>query len=914
MMATGSEFSFSSVELFKGETIGSGAYGAVCKAKCDKLQCAAKLLYNTLLDLQDQDCEGALKSYEHRTPMSRFKQECQFLSKVNHPNIVQYLGTISDPDTKAIVLLMELMNESLTHYLEKLPGGKMAFYMQININCDVALALNYLHNNNIIHRDLSSNNVLLTASHRAKVSDFGMSTILGNTGVLNSLTVCPGNVIYMPPEALDEPPVYANSLDIFSFGVLVVQINSCQFPSPTNRFTTVDIISPVSHKAVSAKLAVPEVERRQEHIQMMDRSSPLFPIVKNCLKDSGSERPSASELCDQFETIKLSPKYFASQKSASTSESQTPPVMSENFYELDDETPASNQPYVSKIKQLEEANETLRERVKDIEQELSFNNQLLDIRARELQKVTRMLSLKEEESSKPDLALIGELKALRSLCHENESEVRHLNGVIEDLTRDNARLRDQIQLQDSTVIDLQSIVDDREDYISSTKAHLLAEMEDNRKLRAQLDKKLINQDSVDEHESLDMWINQGAHSKIVVQTKRETEVKDLEKLISIKDTHITSLEEVLRATEEKLQKCRSGLKPPIKPRASPASPRVNRQVSDSAVRQQVSDHTASLKVRRGSSGTTPEPVMRPRSPRHDLIHVEWDAGVNAPCPIQAGSAAVHDGKVYLRPANRGEIFEYNIEQRVWKELERCPSSACTLVNIGNVLTTVGGMNTRKLWSYVTVGKDGGAWTEIYPQMRVERYNAAVACSKETLVVAGGFLKGWSCISDVEVLDISTRIWFTSQPLPYSIYSSSAAVCNDVVYIVGGYFEKARGHFSVLSCPLANLTESVSLHSEEEAATTWCKVADLPVCRSTCVTFRGKLAVVGGRMVNGCDSSTMYVYNQLKNTWSPLSDMLVARSECHAAVVNDKKVVIAGGCVGGDMVLIDSVEVGEIMMS
>lgn len=910
------EFSFSSVELFKTETIGSGAYGAVCKARCDKLQCAAKLLYNTLLDLQDQQ---SLKSHDHRTPLSRFKQECQFLSQVNHPNVVQYLGTYCDPDTKVVVLLMELMDESLTHYLENSPGGKVPLHMQIDISYDIVLALNYLHNNNIIHRDLSSNNVLLTASRRAKVSDFGMSTILGNTGVPNSLTVCPGNVMYMPPEALDDSPIYTKSLDIFSFGVLIIQINSCHFPSPTNRFTTVDIISPVNQQAVSAKLAVPEIERRKHHIQLMDRTNPLLPIVNKCLEDSGSERPLASELCDQFEVIRSSPEYFTSREtSVATEDVQKVSIISENIYELDDEMPCK-QHYIAKIKQLEEANETLRERLEDTEQELSSNYQLLNIRARELQKVSRMLSEKEEESSKPptpDLSLIGELDTLRTLCQEGKSQVRHLNGVIEDLTRENVRLRDRIQLQDNTVTDLQSIVDDREDYISSTKAHLLAEMEDNKKLRAQLDRRapLVSSDSM-ELECLDTWVKKGDPRKVQEMEKdlrkKETEVKDLKKFIAIKDTHITSLQEVLQATEEKLLKYRSGVKPPIKPRASSASPKIQRKVQ-----RQVSDgaekHT--LVLNRTISEGAQEPVMRPRSPRHDLIRVEWEAGVNAPCPIQAGSAAVHDGKIYLRPANRGEIFEYNIEQKVWKQLERCPSSACTLVNIGNTLTTVGGMNTRKLWSYVATGKDRGNWTEIYPQMRVERYNAAVACSKETLVVAGGFLKGWSCISDVEVLDISSRIWFTSQPLPYSIYSSSAAVCNDTVFIVGGYFEKARGHFSVLSCPLANLTDSSALRGDKEATTTWSKVADLPVCRSTCITFRGKLAVVGGRMVNGCDSSTMYLYNQLKNTWSPLSDMLVARSECHAAVVNDKKVVIAGGCVGNDMVLIDNVEIGEITTS
>lgn len=902
-----SEFCFSNVELFKSETIGSGAYGAVCKARCDKLDCAAKLLFNTLLDLrEDDELGGSGGSQSHRTPLNRFKQECQFLSQVNHPNIVQYLGTFCDPNAnpKVIVLLMELMNESLTHFLDKSPGT-VPLHMQVNIGYDVILALTYLHRNSIIHRDLSSNNVLLTASKRAKVSDFGMSTILGNTGMSNSLTVCPGNVIYMPPEALDDSPVYSNSLDIFSFGVLLVQIYSRLFPSPSNRFTTVDIISPVSHKAVEAKLSVPEVERRKIHIQMIPGSNPLLPTIKECLKDSESERPLADQLCNQFEAIKRSQDYLTSQEDAA---SNCDVVLSENIYELDDELPARAQQYVDKIRQLEDENEQLREREEEKEQELASNYQLLSIRAHELQRVTKMLKAKQEEGTTKDPNLMAELDALRNAHCDSSAQMQHLNGTIDDMTRETTRLREQIKLQDSTVADLQAIVDDREDYISSTKAHLLAEMEDNQNLRAQLDGRatLVSNTSIDsiEHECLDMWIPTKVTEMERNMKKKDMEVESLKKFIAIKDANIKSLEELLQTTEAKLKETSSRLKPPITPR-SPSSPRSYRSLESV-----LSSATLTLPpVRQMSSpGTSPELVSRPRPGQGDgSVQIAWDTGVSTPCPIQAGSTAVFDGKVYCRPANKGEIFELCTATMKWRQLGKCPSSACTLVNINNVLTTVGGRDTKKLWSYVKIGGGGGTWTEIYPQMRVERYNAAAAYSNNTLVVAGGFLRRWNCISDVEVLDVTSHIWFTTQPLPYSIYSASVAVCNDRVYVVGGYFEKARGHFSVLSCPLANLTERSGSQG------TWKKTADLPVCRSTCVNFRGRLAVFGGRMVNGCDSKAVYLYHSSKNAWVPVSAMSIPRSECHVAVLNNSKVVVAGGCVGSEMTLVDSVEIGDIIV-
>ena len=218
------EFSFRNLQLLKNETLGTGSYGAVCKAKCDQLICAAKLLHPVFFQMQVPN-----PGKEHRQPFCRFEQECQFLSRVNHPYIVQYLGTYRDPETNAPVLLMELMDESLTHFLESSPGD-IPYHIQVNLCYDIAQALVFLHTSGIIHRDLSSNNVLLIAGSRAKVSDFGMSKFADlNATRLATMTTCPGIPAFMSPEALDEPPVYTEKLDNFSFGVLLVQILTRSF-------------------------------------------------------------------------------------------------------------------------------------------------------------------------------------------------------------------------------------------------------------------------------------------------------------------------------------------------------------------------------------------------------------------------------------------------------------------------------------------------------------------------------------------------------------------------------------------------------------------------------------------------------------------------------------------------------------
>ena len=247
---------------------------------------------------------------EHRHPFRRFETECAFLSRINHPNIVQYLGTYHDPDTNAPVLLMELMDESLTHFLESSPRD-IPYHIQVNLSYDIAQALAFLHSNGIIHRDLSSNNVLLIAGTRAKVTDFGMSKFRDiSVTRLATMTTCPGTPAFMSPEALNEPPVYTEKLDNFSFGVLLVQTTTRQFPKPTDRFETREVFDlRFPNQVIRAYVPVPELERRQAHISLIEPTHPLLPIARNCLKDRDVERPSSQQLCQTLDPLKRTPRY-----------------------------------------------------------------------------------------------------------------------------------------------------------------------------------------------------------------------------------------------------------------------------------------------------------------------------------------------------------------------------------------------------------------------------------------------------------------------------------------------------------------------------------------------------------------------------------------------------------------------------
>ena len=189
---------YRTVQIIKSACLGIGSYGAVYKAICDELPCAAKSIHPTLFETNDP---GSRKIVE------RLDKECEFLSGVRHPHIVQYLGVSRDPESGLPVLLMELLDGNLTHFLEQ-SQEPLPYHVQVSLCHGIALALAYLHSNGIIHRDLSSNNVLLIAGSRAKVTDFGMSKFTDTNPRMTPFTMCPCTMVYMSPEALKEPSLH----------------------------------------------------------------------------------------------------------------------------------------------------------------------------------------------------------------------------------------------------------------------------------------------------------------------------------------------------------------------------------------------------------------------------------------------------------------------------------------------------------------------------------------------------------------------------------------------------------------------------------------------------------------------------------------------------------------------------------
>ena len=143
---------------------------------------------------------------------------------MRHPHVVQFLGLCFLEGSTLPVLVMERMDSSLDELLEGAPGLPLA--LKRSLLSDVVRGLLYLHTRNppVVHRDLSSRNILLTSSLLAKISDLGNARIvnLGPGQLARTLTHLPGTFVYMPPEAFHEGSRYGPPLDIFSYGHLAL--------------------------------------------------------------------------------------------------------------------------------------------------------------------------------------------------------------------------------------------------------------------------------------------------------------------------------------------------------------------------------------------------------------------------------------------------------------------------------------------------------------------------------------------------------------------------------------------------------------------------------------------------------------------------------------------------------------------
>ena len=273
--------------------LGHGSYATVLELEYMGLKCAGKKIHEVLLE------QGGA-SYSVR----RFEEECRLLSQVRHPNVVQFLGVHFQQGVPAPILVMEFLPTNLTSCIEQY--GILPKEISYSILHDVALGLCYLHSQTppIIHRDLSSNNVLLTPNMTAKISDLGVARILNLTPLqVSRMTQTPGTPAYMPPEVMTANPKYDTSVDEFSYGVLMIHIFSGRWPEPQ--------VGPIRTEP-GRLIPVSEAERREVFLQAIGNDHPLMDLILKCIDNHPQTRAHASEIMERLADMVLQfPASFA---------------------------------------------------------------------------------------------------------------------------------------------------------------------------------------------------------------------------------------------------------------------------------------------------------------------------------------------------------------------------------------------------------------------------------------------------------------------------------------------------------------------------------------------------------------------------------------------------------------------------
>ena len=423
-ISTRRQFRYQNFVIDKTHRLGHGAYGAVYKAKCDELPCAAKLLHPTIIDPMDP---GSSKI------AARFQQECAFMSDIRHPNITQYLGLDRDPETGFPVLLMELLDESLTTMLE-CSNTPLPYHLQIDICQDVALAIAYLHKNGLVHRNLSSNNVLMLAGQRAKVTDFGMSKLTDAAPRMTPLTMCPGTSAYMPPEALSEPPTYTEKIDCFSEGVLIIQVCTRKWPDPGPRTRLV----PFQHSPGMTEVPILETERRESHIKLIQPTHPLLAIATPCLNYDSQERPSAQNICHVLGDLKSTASYRESFEHNDSNEKVRLQIALDNqsrqMAQKDDQL-EQQEMYEILAKEIE----TLKELVKKKDQQIHQQNTTIVLKEKQLQKVHQKLQYREKIAKK-----------VKVLTDDLQLQIKQLTGQEETQDARSEDEQDKVQKKEDS--------------------------------------------------------------------------------------------------------------------------------------------------------------------------------------------------------------------------------------------------------------------------------------------------------------------------------------------------------------------------------------------------------------------------------------------------------------------------------
>ncbi|PSS28761.1 Dual specificity protein kinase [Actinidia chinensis var. chinensis] len=265
------------LDFSNSNTIGKGSFGEILTAFWRGTPVAVKRILPNLSDdiLVIQD----------------FRHEVNLLVKLRHPNIVQFLGAVTE--RKPLMLITEyLRGGDLHQYLKE--KGALSPSTAINFAVDIARGMAYLHNepNVVIHRDLKPRNILLvnSSADHLKVGDFGLSKLIRvqNSHDVYKMTGETGSYRYMAPEVFKHRK-YDKKVDVFSFAMILYEM--LEGNPPMSHFEPYEVAKYV-------------VEGQRPMFRAKGYTPELRELTEQCWAADMNLRPSFLEILKKLEKIK----------------------------------------------------------------------------------------------------------------------------------------------------------------------------------------------------------------------------------------------------------------------------------------------------------------------------------------------------------------------------------------------------------------------------------------------------------------------------------------------------------------------------------------------------------------------------------------------------------------------------------
>ncbi|GFY89834.1 ACT-like protein tyrosine kinase family protein [Actinidia rufa] len=255
-------------QLLKFERqVASGAYGDLYKGTYCSQEVAIKILKP---DRVNSDL------------LREFAQEVFIMRKVRHKNVVQFIGACTK--LPSICIVTEYMSGgSVYDYLHK-QKGTFKLPALLRVASDISKGMNYLHQNNILHRDLKAANLLMDENEIVKVADFGVSRVKAQSGVMTAET---GTYRWMAPEVIEHKP-YDHKADVFSFGIVLWELLTGKLPY--------EYLTPL-------QAAVGVVQKGLRPTIPKNAHTKLAELLERCWQQDPTSRPDFSEIINMLQQI-----------------------------------------------------------------------------------------------------------------------------------------------------------------------------------------------------------------------------------------------------------------------------------------------------------------------------------------------------------------------------------------------------------------------------------------------------------------------------------------------------------------------------------------------------------------------------------------------------------------------------------